>query len=169
MGDENPRVMYGVIITVYVDRQTTTVRSFQGRRKKDEGDRFIQRTTRMREIGKTLGYDRRANLLANIRQLRSASLTGGGESDNKPQRPNPKKKKKRRWIRKLFSKFRLPFRRKNRTWRYRQFDPDEEEGEVTSRTNHNSDLWNKLKHVVGGLSRGCLRSRRESETREDKI
>ncbi|XP_010471974.1 PREDICTED: uncharacterized protein LOC104751675 [Camelina sativa] len=158
MGHANPRVMYGVIITVYVDRQTTTVPSFQGRRKKDEGER--------REIRKTRGYDRRANLLTHIQQLRMGILAGDskrgdGESDNKPERPNPKKKK-RRWIRKMFRKFRLPFRRKNRTWRYRQFDPDEEEGEPRSKTNHNSDLWNKLKHAIGGLSRGCLRGRRDS-------
>ncbi|XP_010416736.1 PREDICTED: uncharacterized protein LOC104702562 [Camelina sativa] len=157
MRDANPRVMYGVIITVYVDRQPTTVQSFQGRRKKNEGER--------REIRKARGYDRRANLLTHIQQLRMGILAGdskrGGESDNKPERPNPKKKK-RRWIRKMFRKFRLPFRRKNRTWKYRQFDPDEEEGEARSKTNHNSDLWNKLKHVVGGLSRGCLRGRRDS-------
>lgn len=93
MGDENPRIMYGVIITVYVDRQTTTVRSFQARRK-NVRERFIERTWK-REIGKTCGYDRRANLLAYIRQLRADSLTGdskrgGGESDNKPERSNPK-------------------------------------------------------------------------------
>ncbi|XP_010428862.1 PREDICTED: uncharacterized protein LOC104713454 [Camelina sativa] len=152
--DANPRVMYGVIITVYVDRQTTTtVPSFQGRRKKNEGER--------REIRMTRGYDRRANLLTHIQQLRMGILAGDGESDNnKPERPNPKKKK--RWIRKMFRKFRLPFRRKNRKWRYRQFDPDEEEGEARCKTNHNSDLWNKLKHMVGGLSRGCLRGRRDS-------
>ena len=44
----------------------------------------------------------------------------------------------------MMSKFRLPFlrpfRRKNRTWRYRQFVPDEEEGEAKSRA-YSSDLW----------------------------
>ncbi|KAJ4909140.1 Uncharacterized protein Rs2_03761 [Raphanus sativus] len=161
--DENPRVMYGVIITVYIDRQTTkTVRSFRARRE-NEG------TWWKRGIGRTKGYDRRANLLAYIRQLRSESLAGeskrdGVESENVPDRPNVKKKK-RRWIRKMMSKFRLPFlrpfRRKNRTWRYRHFVPDEEEGEAKSKA-HNSDLWKKLKNVVGGLSRGCIRRRRDS-------
>lgn len=45
----------------------------------------------------------------------------------------------------MFNKFRLPFirpfRRKSRKWRYRQVDPDEEEGEARSKTNYNSDLW----------------------------
>ncbi|CAA0340190.1 unnamed protein product [Arabidopsis thaliana] len=171
MGYENPRTMYGVIITVYVDRQTTTVRSFQGRQKNDEGERFIERTWK-RGIGKIRGYDRRANLLAYIRQKRAESLTGDSkcdvvESDNKPERLSPSpKKKKRRWIRRMMSKFRLPFlrpfRRKNRTWRYSHFDPDEEEGDARSKAKHNSDIWNKLKHMVGGLSRGCVRSRRDS-------
>ncbi|CAH2067761.1 unnamed protein product, partial [Thlaspi arvense] len=164
MGDENPRIMYGVIITVYVDRQTTAVRSFRAIRK-NEG-------TWKREIGRTRGYDRRANLLAYIRQLRAESLAGdskrdGVESDNMPERPNPKKKK-RRWIRKMMSKFRLPFhrafRRKNRTWRYRQFIPDKE-GETKSKA-YNSDIWKKLKHVVGGLSRGCVRSSRRDTKQE---
>ncbi|XP_013718931.1 uncharacterized protein LOC106422696 [Brassica napus] len=161
MGDDNPRIMFGVIISVYVDRQTTTVRSFRAR-PRNEG-------MWKRGIGRTNGYDRRANLLAHIRQLRSENEAGdskrdGVESENVPDRPNAKKKK-RRWIRKMMSKFRLPFlrpfRRKNRTWRYRQFVPDEEEGEAKSRA-YSSDLWKKLKHVVGGLSRGCIRSRRDS-------
>ncbi|ESQ27341.1 hypothetical protein EUTSA_v10019253mg [Eutrema salsugineum] len=161
MGDENPRIMFGVIITVYVDREMTTVRSLRARRKNE-------RTWR-RDIGRTRGYDRRANLLAYIRQLRAESLAGdskcdGVESDITSERPNPKKKKKR-WIPKMMSKFRLPFlrpfRRKNRTWRYRQFVPDEEEGEAKSKA-YSSDIWKKLKHVVGGLSRGCVRSRRDS-------
>ncbi|KAL1214606.1 hypothetical protein V5N11_007500 [Cardamine amara subsp. amara] len=165
MGDENPRIMDGVIITVYVDRQTTSVRSFQARSKNEGG------------IGRTRGYDRRANLLAYIRQMRAESLAGDSkrdgvdvETDNKPELPNPKKKKKkkRRWIRKMMSKFRLPFlrpfRRKNRTWRYRQFVPDEEEGEAKSKA-YNSSLWKKLKHMVGGLSRGCIRRRGDSRRR----
>ncbi|KAF2562687.1 hypothetical protein F2Q70_00016370, partial [Brassica cretica] len=161
MGDDNPRIMFGVIITVYVDRQTTTVRSFRARPRNDGMWK--------RGIGRTKGYDRRANLLAYIRQLRSESQAGdskhdGVECENVPDRPNAKKKKQR-WIRKMMSKFRLPFlrpfRRKNRTWRYRQFVPDEEEGEAKSRA-YSSDLWKKLKHVVGGLSRGCIRSRRDS-------
>lgn len=87
--DENPRVMYGVIITVYIDRQTTkTVRSFRARRE-NEGPWW------KRGIGRTKGYDRRANLLAYIRQLRSESLAGeskrnGVESENVPDRPNVK-------------------------------------------------------------------------------
>lgn len=43
----------------------------------------------------------------------------------------------------MMSKFRLqflrPFRRKNRTWRYRHFVPDEE-GEAKSKA-YNSDIW----------------------------
>lgn len=97
MGNEkNPRIMYGVIITVYVDHETTTVRSFRARRKRNEGERFIERNWK-REIGKTRGYDRRANLLEYIRRMRAESLAGdskcdGGESNNKnkPERPNPK-------------------------------------------------------------------------------
>ncbi|CAH8354762.1 unnamed protein product [Eruca vesicaria subsp. sativa] len=122
MGDENPRIMHGVIITVYVDRQTTTARSFRVRRRNE--------CTWDREMG------RRANLLAYIRQLRAESLAGDSEGDdavasnNKPER----KKKKLRWIRKMMSKFRIPFlrplRRKNGTWKYRHFAQDEEEGEA---------------------------------------
>ncbi|CAA7013385.1 unnamed protein product [Microthlaspi erraticum] len=164
MGDENPRIMYGVIITVYVDREATTVRSFR-RRQKNEWESFVERTWK-REIGKIRGYDRRASLLAYLRQMRAESLAGeskrdDGESDDKSEQPKPKKKK-RRWYRKMKSKFRLPFlrafRRKNRTWRYRHFVPDEE-GEAKSKA-HNSDIWKKLKHMVGGLSRGCVGSRR---------
>ncbi|KAG2313519.1 hypothetical protein Bca52824_025076 [Brassica carinata] len=145
MGDENPRIMHGVIITVYVDRQTTTtVRSFRARRKNEV-------TSWKRGIGRTKGCDRRANLLAYIRQLRAESLAGESkcdgvdvESENVPDRPNAKKKK-RRWIRKMMSKFRLqflrPFRQKNRRWRYRHFVPDEEgEGEAKSKA-YSSDLW----------------------------
>ncbi|KAF8110158.1 hypothetical protein N665_0087s0036 [Sinapis alba] len=164
MGDENPRVMNGVIITVYVDRQTTTtVRSFRVRPKNE--------VTWKRGIGRTKGYDRRANLLGYIRQLRAESLAGelkydGVESGNVPDRPNLKKKK-RRWIRKMMSKFRLqflrPFRQKNRTWRYRHFVPDEEEGEAKSKA-YSSDLWKKLKNVVGGLSRGCIRRRKRKDS-----
>lgn len=68
---ENPRIMYGVIITVYyVDRQTMTVRSFRAGRGNE--------CTWNREIG------RRANLLAYIRQLRAESDVV--ESKNKPER-----------------------------------------------------------------------------------
>ncbi|CAH8313027.1 unnamed protein product [Eruca vesicaria subsp. sativa] len=158
MGDDNPRIMHGVIITVYVDRRTTTVRS--------------SRSFRRNEGTWKRGNDRRASLLAYIRQLRAESIAGDSkrdgvvdvESDNIPERPNPKKKK-RRWIRKMMSKLRLqflrPFRRKNRTWKYREFVPDEEEGKAKSKA-YSSDLWKKLKNVVGGLSRGCVRRRRDS-------
>ncbi|CAN8234108.1 unnamed protein product [Cochlearia groenlandica] len=155
MRDENPRIMYGVIITVYVDRQTSTVRSFGARRGNEE-------------MGKTRGNDRRANLLAYIRQLRDESLAGDsrchdGESGNKSERPNSKKKR-RRWIIKMMSKLRLSsfFRRKNRVWRYCEFVPDDEYEEGEAKTKYNSHLWKKLKHMVGGLSRGCIRSRRDS-------
>ncbi|VVA95664.1 unnamed protein product [Arabis nemorensis] len=96
MGDKNPRIMYGVIITVYVDRETTTVRSFRRRGKQNnEGERFIERNWK-REIGKTRGYDRRATLLAYCRRMRAECLAGdlkrdGEESENnKTERPNPK-------------------------------------------------------------------------------
>ncbi|WZZ33975.1 hypothetical protein YC2023_017376 [Brassica napus] len=87
MGDDNPRIMFGVIITVYVDRQTTTVRSFRARPRNDGMWK--------RGIGRTKGYDRRANLLAYIRQLRSESQAGdskhdGVECENVPDRPNAK-------------------------------------------------------------------------------
>lgn len=93
MGDENPRIMYGVIITVYVDREATTVRSFR-RRQKNEWESFIERTWK-REIGKTRGYDRRASLLAYLRQMRAESLAGeskrdDGESDGKSEQAKPK-------------------------------------------------------------------------------
>ncbi|KAG2322709.1 hypothetical protein Bca52824_015922 [Brassica carinata] len=133
MGDENPRIMYGVIITVYVDRRTT-VRSFRAGRRNE--------CTWKREIGMTGGYDRRAYLLARIRQLRAEGLAcdlkGDDhvvESNNKPER----KTKKRRWLRKVVSQFRLPFRRENKTWKYRHFDPDEEEGKTKSKA-YSSDL-----------------------------
>nr|VDD02352.1 unnamed protein product [Brassica rapa] len=164
MGDDNPRIMHGVIITVYVDRRTTLVRSFRVRRRNE--------CTWNREIGRARGYDRRANLLAYIRQMRAESLARDSKDEDdvviilhfllfkKWQ------KKKRRWLRKMMSKLRLPFlrpfRRKNRTWKYRHFAPDEEEeGEANSKP-YRSDLWKKLKHVVGGLSRGCIRSRRNA-------
>ncbi|CAN6938831.1 unnamed protein product [Brassica oleracea] len=147
MGDENPRIMYGVIITVYVDRQTTPVRSFRARRRNE--------CTWNREIGRTRGYDRRANLLAYIREKRAESLAGDlkgdddvVESNSKPER----KKKKRRWLKKMMSKIRLPFlrpfRRKNRTWKYRQFAPDEEEEGEAKGKPYRSDLWSEDYHAA---------------------
>ncbi|CAN7065402.1 hypothetical protein Bca4012_102177 [Brassica carinata] len=148
MGDENPRIMYGVIITVYVDRQTTTpVRSFRARRRNE--------CTWNRETGRARGYDRRANLLAYIRGMRAESLAGDlkgdddvVESNSKPER----KKKKRRWLKKMMSKIRLPFlrpfRRKNRTWKYRQFAPDEEEEGEAKAKPYRSDLWSEDYHAA---------------------
>ncbi|XP_033131944.1 uncharacterized protein LOC117126866 [Brassica rapa] len=164
MGDDNPRIMHGVIITVYVDRRTSPVRSFRARRRNE--------CTWNREIGRARGYDRRANLLAYIREMKAESLAGDLKGDDDVVESNIKpggsfllilkwQKKKRRWLRKIMSKLR-PFRRKNRTWKYRHFAPDEEEeGEAKSKP-YRSDLWKKLKQVVGGLSRGCIRSRRNA-------
>lgn len=87
MGDENPRIMYGVIITVYVDRQTTTpVRSFRARRRNE--------CTWNREIGRTRGYDRRANLLAYIREKRAESLAGDLKGDDDVVESNSKPERK---------------------------------------------------------------------------
>ncbi|XP_048591587.1 uncharacterized protein LOC125576204 [Brassica napus] len=160
MGDDNPRIMHGVIITVYVDRRTTPVRSFRVRRRNE--------CTWNREIGRARGYDRRANLLAYIRQMRAESLARDSKDEDDVVENNikPERKKKRRWLRKMMSKLRLPFlrpfRRKNRTWKYRHFAPDEEEEGEAKNKPYRSDLWKKLKHVVGGLSRGCIRSRRNA-------
>ncbi|CAF2205135.1 unnamed protein product [Brassica napus] len=151
MGDDNPRIMHGVIITVYVDRRTSPVRSFRARRRNE--------CTWNREIGRARGYDRRANLLAYIREMKAESLAGDLKGDDDVVESNIKPGG--RWLRKIMSKLR-PFRRKNRTWKYRHFAPDEEEeGEAKSKP-YRSDLWKKLKQVVGGLSRGCIRSRRNA-------
>ncbi|KAH0920339.1 hypothetical protein HID58_027999, partial [Brassica napus] len=164
MGDDNPRIMHGVIITVYVDRRTTPVRSFRVRRRNE--------CTWNREIGRARGYDRRANLLAYIRQMRAESLARDSKDEDdvvenniKPERKLfrieviilhfllfKKWKKKRRWLRKMMSKLRLPFlrpfRRKNRTWKYRHFAPDEEEEGEAKNKPYRSDLWSEGYHAA---------------------
>ncbi|XP_010521228.1 PREDICTED: uncharacterized protein LOC104800177 isoform X2 [Tarenaya hassleriana] len=160
MVKENPREMQGVIITVYVDRETTAVRSS---RPIPANKNKIVRRRLTDETGKTRGSDRKARLLAYARELRAAAnLAGDSYGSPRAEKEKKKKRKKRKWIRRVVARFRLPFlrlfRRKNPTWRYRRFVPDGEEESVPPRKSKacDSEFWKKLKHTLGGISRcGC--------------